>query len=235
MCTIGAMICENKTFMLKNFDYRPFPTAWTYFQTFDHGHPHFALVDHNQQGVNSGLNAAGLGLLISRSRKPEDPTPEQQELRTVLNAEVLTRFSDVAAGVEHIEEYARTHPYMFGGNVMLADPQHISVTEYFGGKAQSQILEEGFLARANHSTFGVVQNVGENSAARYTQMKGSLENLYPQLPNLDRETVIARCKAILREPPILNPNTRSSFVIDIQERRVDYMIGDGDWETFRLC
>ena len=76
--------------------------------------------------------------------------------------------------------------------VVLADPQHISVTEYFGGRAQSQILEEGFLARANHSVFGVVQNVGENSAARYTQMKGSLENLYPQLPNLDRETVIAR-------------------------------------------
>ena len=124
---------------------------------------------------------------------------------------------------------------MFGGNVMLADSQHISVTEYFGGKAQSQILEEGFLTRANHSVFGVVQNVGENSAARYTQMKGFLEDLYPQLPDLDREAVIVRCKSVLRQEPILNTNTRSSFVIDIQERRVDYMIGDENWRTLRFA
>ena len=193
-----------------------------------------ALVDHNQQGVNSGLNAAGLGLLISRSRKREDPTPERMELRTVLNAEVLTRFSDVPTAVAHVEAYAQAHPGMFGGNVMLANPRHLSVTEYFGGEARSEMLEEGFLARANHSVLGVVDNVAENSVARYARMTGFLEDLYPQLPDLDRETVIARCKAALREAPILNPNTRSSFVIDIQERRVDYKIGDGAWQTFRF-
>ena len=234
MCTIGAMIYGDQTFMLKNFDYGPSPTGWTVFETFNGGYPHFALVDHDQRGVNSGLNITGLGLLISRSKKPEEPTPEQMELRTVLNAEVLTRFSDVAEAAAHVEAYARAHPEMFGCNVMLADARHISVTEYFGGKTRSQISEAGFLARANHSVFGVVENVAENSVARYARMAGFLEDLYPQLSDLDRETGIARCKTVLRETPILNPNTRSSFVMDIQERRVDYKIGDGAWQTFRF-
>jgi hypothetical protein len=170
MCTIGAIRHEGKTFMLKNFDYGPSPTGWTYFHTFDGGHPHMALVDHGQQGVNSGLNVAGLGLLISRSRKLEEPTPERLDLRTVLNAETLTRFSDVPAAVAHVEAYAQAHPEMFGGNVILADDRHLSVTEYFGGKVRSEILEAGFLARANHSVLGVLDNRGENSTARYERI-----------------------------------------------------------------
>lgn len=33
----------------------------------EHALSHFALVDHDQQGVNSGLNNRGLGLVISYS------------------------------------------------------------------------------------------------------------------------------------------------------------------------
>ena len=90
MCTIAAMIHGQKVFMLKNFDYRATPTGWVQFETFDGGHSHFALVDHAQQGLNSGLNAAGLGLEISRSGC-DDPTPERDEVRTVLNGGLLRR------------------------------------------------------------------------------------------------------------------------------------------------
>ncbi len=45
----------DKAFLLKNFDYHPFPTRCPYFESFDERCPHFALVDHNQQGVNNEL------------------------------------------------------------------------------------------------------------------------------------------------------------------------------------
>ena len=88
MCTIAAMARGSRTIMLKNFDYKATPTGWVWFHGFDGQHAHFALVDHAQQGLNSGLNCKGLGLQISRSRA-DAPTPERSELRTVLNAEVL--------------------------------------------------------------------------------------------------------------------------------------------------
>ncbi len=233
MCTIAAMIHGGKTFLLKNFDYGPVPTGWTRFEPFDGDYPRFALVDHAQQGLNSGLNSAGLGLQISRS-KCDDPTPEREEIRTVLNADVLARCSDVPGGVACLEAYAGEHPEMFGGNVMLADANQISVTEYFGGKTKSEILHQGYLVRANHSVFGLIDNRRGNSGTRYEAMAAFVADLYPRLPDLDRETVIERCKNRLRTPSILQERTRSSFVVDIQERRVDYRVGSGPWQTFQF-
>ena len=232
MCTIGAIIQGDKSFLLKNFDYRPVPTGWAFFETFDGGHPHFALVDHGQQGVNSGLNAAGLGLQISRSGWNDPATPEKEELRTLLNGEVLAHCGSVAEGVARIEEYAAEHPQMLGGNVMLADADRISVTEYLGGKAQSGSVEEGYLARANHSVFGLVDNASEGSVVRYERMVEFLQELYAWFPTLDRDDVVERCRRLLRQEPILSGSTRSSLVIDVQEGRVDYVVGDGPWQIF---
>ena len=81
MCTIGAGIQHGRTYLLKNFDYAPTPTGWAFFE--GPGIPHFALVDHDQQGVNSGFNASGLALQISRSKCLADVTPEREESRTV--------------------------------------------------------------------------------------------------------------------------------------------------------
>ena len=234
MCTIGAMLAPEKTFLLKNFDYLSTPTGWAYLETFDGGHSHFALVDHAQQGLNSGLNAAGLALQISRSKCTDLDTPEREEIRTVLNGDVLARFHTVPDAVAHIEAFASEHPEMLGGNVMLADESHISVTEYFGGNAQSKIKTEGILLRANHSVFGLIDNHGENSGSRYNQMQTFLNPTYPQIKDLGRAEIIDRCKDLLRTPPILNDNTRSSFVIDIQERRIDYMVGNSPWQTFQF-
>ena len=43
-----------------------------------------------------------------------------------------------------------------------------------------------------------------------------------------------RSREQLRTPPVFGPRVRSSFIIDIQERRVDYAVGDGPWRTFRV-
>jgi hypothetical protein len=232
MCTIGAITQEGKTFLLKNFDYRPVPTGWAYFEAFEGEHRHFALVDHGQQGVNSGLNAAGLGLLISRSRLDEPDSPEREELRTVLNAEVLAACGSLEEGTARLERYAAEHPEMFGGNVILAEAGQISVSEYFGGRAQSAAIRDGYLARANHSVFGLVDNVTTSSQIRYERMVAFLQELYVWFPALDRDDVVERCRGELRREPILNGSTRSSLVIDVQERRVDYLVGDGPWKVF---
>lgn len=244
MCTIGGLLYRDKTFLLKSYDYDPFPVAWAHFETLDERLPHFALVNHGQHGINSGLNTAGLALQISRSVdvQPPDrqvPTTEHQEVRTVLNADVLARFSDVPSAVAHIEEFARTHPDMYGGNVMLADSGHLSVTEYFNGVVKSETTTEGWLARANHSVFGIVDNMDVaakyRSGPRCDRMIAFLRDLFPEVPQMDRESIIDCCKSLLREPPILGEKTRSSFVIDVQQRRVDYMIGEGPWRTFQFA
>lgn len=233
MCTMAAMIRGGRTVLLKNFDYRATPTGWVHFHGFDGDREHFALVDHLQQGLNSGLNVSGLALQISRSRA-DDPTPERSELRTVLNAEVLATCADVAQAVSHIEAYAANHPEMLGGNVMLGDGKRISVTEYFGGRFRSECTDDGTFVRANHSVFGLIDNVREGSLRRHEAMAGFVEATCARLEDLNTEAVIARCRERLREPPILQPATRSSFVIDVASRRVDWLVGSGRWQTFRF-
>jgi len=232
MCTIGAVIHKGRTFLLKNFDYPPVPTGWAHFTTFDGGFPHFALVDHDQQGVNSGLNDQGLAVQISRSKCLADVTPEREELRTVLNGEVLTRCATVIEGVARIETYAVQHPEMLGGNVMLGDRQQIAVLEYFGGQVKSEVVENGFLARANHSVLGVVDNGNEDSARRYERMVDFLQDLYAWLPTLDGDDVLTRCRAMLRQEPIMNGNTRSSFVVDVEGGQIDYLLAKGPWQRY---
>ena len=127
--------------------------------------------------MNSGLNEHGLALQKSQSGR-RAPTPEREELRTALNAEVLARCTTVEQAVEELENHAREHPAMLGGNVMLGDSRSISVTEYFGGNAQSEILEEGVLIPANHSVFGLVENKSEDSENRYDEMAEFSKALY---------------------------------------------------------
>jgi hypothetical protein len=232
MCTMAAIRRGSFTILLKNLDLRkPVPTGWAAFEPFDGDHHHFAVINHGQLGVNSGLNERGLALQISQSEKPA-PTPEREELRTVLNAEVLARSTTVEEGVEMLETYAHEHPAMLGGNVMLADSQKISVTEYFGGEAQSEILEGGVLVRANHSVFGLVDNKSEDSEKRYGEMVEFAKALYERLGDLAPEGAINKCKVRLRTAPVLQETTRSSFVITTADRRVDHMVGEKPWEIF---
>ena len=123
---------------------------------------------------------------------------------------------------------------MYGGNVMLADAGQISVTEYIGGRSKSEVLTEGYLVRANHSMFGLIDNQRGNSPRRYAEMDAFVGALFADLGDLDREAIIRRCRDRLRTPPILQERTRSSFVIDVVDRRVDYCVGGGSWQTFRF-
>ena len=87
------------------------------------------------------------------------------------------------------------------------------------------------LARANHSVFGIVDNITDNSQKRYENMCYFLENLLRDLPS--EGEIIERCKQRLRSKPILNENTRSSFVVYVQDGRVDYKIEDKKWRIRR--
>jgi len=226
-CTICAISKEGKTFLLKNFDFQIVPVSWAEFRCIN-GYDHFALVDHDQQGVNSGLNVKKLALVISSS----DIGKQREEKRTILNAEILSKYDNVEDAVERIKGYTKANTNMRGGNIILADSSNkIAVVEYFESKAESEVIQEGWLARANHSIFGVVENAGENSKSRYENMSSFLGNLFQDF--LSDGEIIEQCKKRLRSEPILNKNTRSSFAIDVQNQRVDYKIEDKEWRVWQ--
>lgn len=229
-CTIGVISKGSKTFMLKNFDYRLVPVAWAVFSSFG-GYDHFALVDHDQQGVNSGLNKAGLALCISMS---DLPGGKRLEKRTKINAKVLSSCNEVGQAVEMLKEFATSNSDMLGGNVLLADEKHIGVVEYFGGKVKTEVKEEGYIARANHSIFGLVKNYRERSGKRYEMMRSFLDELYRDLDATMNEEVVRRCKKLLMTEPILHNSTRSSFVIDVDKSQVYYNIRGQEWKTRKI-
>ncbi len=232
MCTMAAIRRGSRSILLKNVDLsKPVPVGWTTFEPFDEDYWHFAVINHGQIGVNLDLNEHGLALQISQSGR-RAPTPEREELRTALSAEVLARCTTVEQAVEELETYVREHPAMLGGNVMLGDSRSISVTEYFGGNAQSRILEEGVLIRANHSVFGLAEKKSEDSENRYDEMAEFSKALYDELDNLDLGDAIGKAKARLRTPPLLRESTRSSFVISVETKRVVHMVGKRPWQSF---
>lgn len=238
MCTIGAIRQGNRTLLLKNFDYPPpVSVSWSYFHTFGKEIPHFGLVDHFQQGVNSGLNIKRLGLVIAES-DPSFWEKRKSELRTVINAELLANYKSVPRAVQRLRVYAHAHPEMIGGNVILGDVESIAVMEYLRGRTRSKIIQEGFLARANHSIFGLrdndFDNFDVNTRNRGEEMLQFLESLFLRMPFLDREGIVRRCKRLLEKRPVFNQFTLSSMVIDIQGRRVEFKMRDGKWQTFRL-
>ena len=237
MCTIGAISHGDKTFVIKKFDYLPDTSlAWAHFRPFGSPFAHFALVNHFQQGVNSGINTAGLGLVIAES-DPAFWEKKKRELRTVINAEILAKCKNVKQALKKLRSYARAHPEMIGGNVILGDGEYIAVMEYLKGKTRFEISESGFFARANQSVFGLradFDNFELSNVDRYEKMESFLKRLFPLLPSLDRGEIIRRCKKILRTKPILNKFTLSSMILDIPKRRIEFKIGNGRWQTFQL-
>ena len=45
---------------------------------------------------------------------------------------------------------------------------------------------------------------------------------------------MGRCKDRLREPRVLQDATRSSFVMDVGAKGVDWLVGSGQWQTFEF-
>ncbi len=232
MCTIGAVICGGRSLLLKNFDYKPVPTGWAYFH--GQGHSHFALVDHDQRGVNSGMNEAGLALEISRSASPSPESPERVELRTVLNGRILRDHASVEGALQDAKAYAQDHPEMHGGNLIMGDRSRICVIEYLAGRHSAESTSNGFLARANHSVSGLTENANDFSKLRYGKMLAFLASLHEGLDEREIDDLFGLCREFLRTYPILHDNTRSSMVMCPGELRVDYLVGEGEWQVFRF-
>ena len=232
MCTIGAVVSGGRTLLLKNFDYRAVPTGWAHFLA--QGHSHFALVDHDQKGVNSGMNDAGLALEISRSASSSPQSPERKELRTVLNGQILRSRASVQGAVRAVRAYVKDHPEMYGGNLIMGDRSRICVMEYLAGDCLTKSTKDGFLARANHSIFGLTENANQFSRLRYDRMLAFLASLHEVMDEMEIDGLFELCRGLLRTHPVLNGNTRSSMVVCHRELRVDYLVADGEWRVFRF-
>jgi hypothetical protein len=229
---MGAVICGGRTILLKNFDYKPVPTGWAHF--IGQGHSHFALVDHDQKGVNSGMNDAGLALEISRSASPSPESPERKELRTVLNGRILRDQVSVQAALREAGAYVEDHPEMYGGNLIIGNPSRICVMEHLAGRHSTKSTRNGFFARTNHSIFGMTENADEFSKLRYDKMVAFLASLHERMDEMEIDELFGLCRGLLRSHPILHDNTRSSMVMCPGELRVDYLVGDGEWQVFRF-
>jgi predicted choloylglycine hydrolase len=218
-CTIGVVKKNGRVFMLKNFDYWDVPVAFADFSLPKNNvesYKHFALVDHHQPGINSGMNECGLGLLISASGLPAFQGIEK---RTWINARILSKCKSVKEAIDMFENYAYLERNLRGGNFMFADKDSMAVVEYFKGKTKHEYTEkDGWLVRANHSTLGVVDNLRESSQVRYVQMVDFISKLYDKMDDVNTSSdqqIITECKDLLLTPPIFNTGTLAHLVLDI--------------------
>ena len=235
MGTMGAIANGDKTLMLMNLDRAPAAERWAFLPGSGTDHRHFALLAHGRQGVDSGLNEAGLALQTSGSRHDGPDAPGRDEPGTVLHGQVLAACRTVAAGVAMIEAHAQRHPGMLGGHVMLAEAGSIAVIEYPGGRAVAETTANGYLARADHSLLGAADEATADRVVRYERMVEFLQELYAWFPALDSDDVVARCRTFLRQEPVLSPHTSTSLVMDVDDRRVHYMVGEEAWRVFDVA
>jgi len=229
MCTVGAISAGGKVLIFKSFDYPPCSAGWSYLQSFGDGFSKFALVNTSQPGINSGMNEGGLALAISRSPLTDE---HGDELRTILNAQILSRCSSIDDAVAAAEKFAADHPEMLAGNLVLADSTGICVVEYAKDKVAHFRVQDGYLARANHFVLLPIRNASEDSLMRQEAMERFLESLYRSAARLGPSEMVSRGISVLRSAPILNDQTRSSFVIDVVSREIRYILGSGSLQTF---
>jgi len=229
MCTVGAISAGGKVLIFKSFDYPPCSAGWSYLQSFGDGFSKFALVNTKQPGINSGMNDGGLALAISRSPLTGE---DGDELRTVLNAQILSRCSSVDDAVAAAEEFVADHPEMLAGNLVLADSTGVCVVEYAKGMLAHFRVQDGYLARANHFLLLPIKNATEDSLMRQEAMERLLERLYRSAAELQPCEMASTGISVLRTAPILNDQTRSSFVIDVVSREIRYILGSGSVQAF---
>lgn len=173
-----------------------------------------------QIGVNSGMNEAGLGILLSyldyrgpfaKEQYVEDEGPLSKwtgDDRALLNATVLAKCATVKEAVELLYELVPLSPDMPGGNHMLADADgNVAVFEHCGGQMNHHFYE-GIAARGNNGLLTVLEHqqklpeeIKTDREKRCAQMHGCVSKLCEGINagSLHKEEAIQRLKNILSD------------------------------------
>lgn len=167
------------------------------------GHDALCLGMTPQLGVNSGINSAGLAVILSYLdyRGPfEAPNDAQSgnllkwkgDDRGVANAALLARCTNVQEAVEFLYDFIPRYPGVTGGNHMLADASgQIAVFEHCNGQMQHQFYTEaGFTARGNN---GLLVRY-EEQAKLPAEVREDRETRYSAMLACMRETHAALCE-----------------------------------------
>lgn len=222
MGTIGALAHRGRAFLLLSCDDVPADLAWQRLPTPGRW-PADGLVD-GERGVYAGVNEAGVWVAAIGDLRRDEAVRRAA-------AEVLTAAASLAEAVSFAERLMATGSVP--GCLALAEGGQVALVEVVGREPRTEVTGTGFFARSSLEPDEAAEDRPPLGEIRGERLTAFLEQLYAWLPALDEEDVAARCWAVLRQEPILNPRTRASLFADVLDRRVDLVLGEGPWQTLR--
>ncbi|MFA6107844.1 MAG: hypothetical protein WDA75_03655 [Candidatus Latescibacterota bacterium] len=223
MGTIGALAHRGRAFLLLSCDGAPVGLVWQRLPALGRWLA-AGLVD-GDRGVYAGVNEAGVWVAAVGNL-------ELGEAVRRAAAEVLTAAASLAEAVSFAERLMVDN--LASGCLGLAEGGQVALVEVVHHEPRTEVTGTGFFARSSPEPDEAAEDSAPLGEIRCERLTAFLEQLYAWLPALDEEDVAARCWAVLRQEPILNPRTRASLFADVLDRRVDLAIEDGPWQSLRL-
>jgi hypothetical protein len=223
MGTIGALAYRARAFLLLSCDAALADPVWQRLPAGSGQWPAAGLLAADR-GACAGAGQAGLVVAA---------IGEDAGLEALQRAvpRILTEAASLAEAVSLAERLATAAT---SGCLGLADATGVALVEVVDGESRVEVTENGFLARSCPGLDEAMEEGNALGEIRGERMTAFLEGLYAWLPALDEDDVAARCRAVLRQEPILNPRTRASLYADLADGRVDLAIGDGPWQVERF-
>ena len=222
MYTMAALVQNGRTFLLRNAVVKA-PVEWRTYLGDEGEVPYCAQVTGAAARIDAGLNREGLALLSGAASATDD-------LVDAALARVLSQCRDVKTALAQIIECLAPRCELPSGHILLADAACVAVLEYGDGQVAQEIVADGFVARSDRALMQPSAGPLEKSEVRCERMVEFVEGLYAWMPTLDGEDVIERCRAVLRQEPLCDAAATSSVVVEIEDRRVDYLEA-GRWQT----
>jgi hypothetical protein len=161
MCTCGALSTHTPdgrlvSYLLKTSD-SDFTPHWHGYVSNPRGHDVLAFGKMKQGGINAGMNAAGLALLMSyldyRVPPGTTATPHDDifvrwpDDRGLINAALLARCSTVAEGLDFLYDAIGRRPGIVSGNHFIADRSGaIAIFEQCDGRMAHRVYQDGGIA-----------------------------------------------------------------------------------------
>ncbi|WP_066189621.1 MULTISPECIES: carcinine hydrolase/isopenicillin-N N-acyltransferase family protein [Gracilibacillus] len=137
-----------------------------------------------QEGINSGMNEAGLAVLSSYASLTEHPPSKNSELvdtRGTANEYVLQHCSHVQDGLQTLERQLQQTPSDVGGIHFLVDANYtIGILEHdpVTREIQQQIIADNSVIRANHPLLLKGRGAeGSDRSMRYEKATQAIENI----------------------------------------------------------
>ena len=219
MSIMAALAQGGRTVLLGNFD--AVDAAWNQRSEYEYGAADWAMENRVENAMPTALNDAGLAQLWITAEGG------------VCQREVFSTCQDVHSGIAHIESVS-TKGALEQSQVVLAESQCIAQIAYGPKQTEREVRVQGYFVCEDGDQCSAVEAHEEALSLRSERMYEGIEDLYAWFPILDNEDLVERCRALLRQEPVRREDTSLSVVMDMQERRVDWLVSGAQWQTVWL-